>query len=145
MTPASSKPTMTYIHEFREILSSSGYLSYYLAFGNGNKRKNEWLKYAQNLKPPLGNLVELFLLNERLETSLVLELLGENVYQELVKAEILVTDDEFTLTDKYILISFNSLIFFCEHQRQPAIYFGNDSGILHQMPAFLLDRQMPHL
>jgi len=136
MTLLSSEPVVARIQEFRRLLAGSGYLSYYLAFGNGNKRRNEWQRYAQNLKPPLRDLVELFLLNGRLETGLVLGLLGKDVYQELLDAEILAEDNGFTSTDKYILICFNSLVFFCEHQRHPSIYFGKDSVALgtYQIP-----------
>jgi methylase of polypeptide subunit release factors len=123
------------------VLSSSGYIHYYLAFGNGNMRQDEWIDNADNLSVPLKQLVELFLLNKPIETPVVLELLGEGVHQELLKAEILADESGLTSTNGYILVCFNSILFFCEpnlHLKPPSVYFGPDSVALgtYHIPSF---------
>ena len=136
------KPAFENMQAFRKVLSSSGYIHYYLAFGNGNMRQEDWHDHASNLTSvPQKKFVELFLLNKSLETSVVLELLGEGVHQELLKAEILAEESGLTSTNGYILICFNSILFLCEpnlHLKPPSVYFGPDSVALgtYHIPSF---------
>ncbi len=125
------------LHKFRKLLRKSGYISFYQAFGDGNKKQNMWEKYVEKTDEQLKNLIYLFLLNRKLETSLAQKLVGEDVFNALIDATILLNEDGFTYTDKYVLITFKSILFFCEHIVRPEVYFGNDSIALgtYQIPA----------
>ncbi|BAP57092.1 hypothetical protein THII_2795 [Thioploca ingrica] len=127
------KPNQKTLQAFRELLSDSGYIHYYLAFGNGNMRQQEWGDYASNLPTQVQALVKLFLLNQWLEITAVSELLGKDVYQLLLSFEILTTKDNFTFTDDYVLVCVNSIWLFCQinsHLAPPSVYFGSDSVAL---------------
>lgn len=122
--------TFTHISEFRKLLSSSGYIHYYLAFGNGNRRRDEWREHAAKLDTRLRPLVGLLLLNESLPLSEAADALGEGVYQDLRKAGILVEESGRVSSGGHVLLSYNATLFFCQynlHLQAPAVYFGPDS------------------
>ncbi len=118
---------MRHREEFRKRLADSGFLSFYLAFGPGNKRLGDWQTRAVNLSDPLKSFVDLFLLTQPLDTHQVVELLGKDVYQELIDEQVLVSENGQTRTDKYTLGMYHSLLFFFEFSIYPTVYFGNDS------------------
>jgi methylase of polypeptide subunit release factors len=125
-TPA----TFTHISALRKLLNTTGYMHYYMAFGNGNRRQDDWHEHASKLDETLRQLVGLLLLNEKSSKTAANALLGTGVYQDLCKAHILVEEGEHVSTNGHILVAYNSILFFCQynlHFEPPAVYFGPDS------------------
>ncbi|MFK7785641.1 MAG: hypothetical protein AB8B56_11025 [Crocinitomicaceae bacterium] len=118
---------MNQINKLRQILSENGYLHFYLAFGDGNKNVFQWQARYEKLENPLKDLVGLFLMKLIVKSETTRELLGDDVVDELIDSGILIEGNEGIHTDNLVLISFNSILFFCEESRDPQVYFGNDS------------------
>lgn len=118
--------------QFKRLLAGSGYFQYYLAFGNGNLRQEEWADHAKHLPPALEPLARLFLLGQALDAQAVAGLIGEEIFQALADAGILRSEDG-KCRSEYLLACFNSIPFFCNfnaHLKPPAVYFGPDSVAL---------------
>jgi release factor glutamine methyltransferase len=117
---------------FKELLLQTGYIHYYLAFGNGNVRREEWRDNANGLPSDLRQLVDLFMLHKPFSINQVTTLLGEAMYQTLLEVGIFQTEGN-ECHSEFMLICFNSILFFCnfnEHLKQPTVYFGPDSVAL---------------
>ncbi|MBI4023795.1 MAG: methyltransferase [Verrucomicrobia bacterium] len=115
------------MNELRQLLAQSGYLQFHLAFGEGNLTYKEWKARAPGLPDPLCSLVELFLLGGCLPAARAKRLLGPAIFRRLCHEGILRLDKGTVATDRFLLISFHSLIFFCENLSDPSVYFGTDS------------------
>ncbi|MDD2711081.1 MAG: methyltransferase [Verrucomicrobiae bacterium] len=115
------------MNSLRRLLSQTGYLDFYLSFGDGNILMESWQQHASRLEDPLRSLVRLFLLQEKLPLARVKRLLGGALLDELVKGGALVKDKGEVFTDKLVLASFNSLLLFFQHVANPRVYFGTDS------------------
>ena len=118
---------MSYFKKFRQILSETGYLPFYLAFGNGNKNVFQWQTRYEHLESPLKEMVGLFLLKFIVPENTVRELLTDEVTNGLLDENIFIKENGGIHTDNLVLISFNGILFFCEESRDPQVYFGNDS------------------
>jgi methylase of polypeptide subunit release factors len=112
------------------LATRSGYRAFHLVCNDGNKRDRAWAQFSAATVDPLRALVELFLLLRPIDPSRARAVLGATLLEELVADQVLVETPQGIVTDRLILLSFRSLLFFCEHLPRPQIYFGADSVAL---------------
>lgn len=122
--------TTDWARAFRALLIDSGYLRFYLAWGDGNRRVDAWREAEGSLKPPLRTLVQLFLCGYAVNAQVAADLLGAPVDEALHEAAVLRTEDGETWCNGFVLISFRSLLIFCQAGLTPEVYFGRDSVAL---------------
>jgi release factor glutamine methyltransferase len=113
-----------------EILGRTGYLPFYLYFGDGNLRVRDWTIAARRLNDPLESLVNLFLLQKPVRRRAVEELLGDGIIDELKAAEILRNGGADLASNSFSLLSFRSNVYFAQLNDNPYAYFGEDSVAL---------------
>ncbi|MFD2112207.1 DUF7059 domain-containing protein [Thiorhodococcus fuscus] len=112
---------------FRTLLIDSGYLAFYLAWGEGNRRRDAWRERHAALESPLRSLVGLFLCGEPVPSEEVAALLDPDVSERLHAAGIIRTRDGQTESNGFTLVVVRSLLIFCQGGMNPAVYFGRDS------------------
>lgn len=121
-----------------DLVDRTGFRMFHLAFGDGNRDYQKWMKYGERVGEPLRGMVELFLLMRTLDEPRVKALLGEDLFDSLVSLGVLCQVKNGIRTPGLVLISFRSLLFFHELTMRPGIYFGLDSIALaiYQHPSF---------
>jgi hypothetical protein len=124
--------------ELSRLVTSTGYRSFHLAFGDGNHCFKGWQGFVGKLEDPLRGLVQLLLLCRYLNPGRARCILGSSLFQEMSEEGLLVEEAMGVRTPGLILISFRSLLFFHQCGPRPSIYFGNDSIALgmYQNPSF---------
>ena len=80
---------------FRALLVDSGYLAFYLAWGEGNCCLDAWRDKYASLEPPLRPLVGLFLCGEPVAIDEIVALLGREVNGRLHDAAVIRTQDGY--------------------------------------------------
>jgi release factor glutamine methyltransferase len=110
-----------------EILGRTGYLPFYLYFGDGNLRVSDWATAARRLEDPLQSLVNLFLLQKPVRRRAIEQLLGEEVVSELKQTNILRNGAADLASNSFSLLSFRSNVYFAQLNDNPYAYFGEDS------------------
>jgi SAM-dependent methyltransferase len=125
------------MNTFVENLQRSGYLPFYLFFGDGNIRLSDWAVAAKGLAEPLRSLVRLFLLQQPVKRSSVLPVIGEAALAELKEAGVLRARGQELATGSFCLFSFRGYLYFAQLGEDPKAYFGEDSVALgvYQTPA----------
>ncbi len=113
-----------------EILGRTGYLPFYLYFGDGNLRPQDWATAARRLKDPLQSLVNLFLLQKTVSRRSIEQTLGEEVVAELKHSGILRNGAADLASNSFGLLSFRSNVYFAQLHDDPYAYFGDDSVAL---------------
>ena len=113
-----------------EILGRTGYLPFYLYFGDGNLRVNDWMTASRGLQDPLQSLVNLFLLQKPVQRRRIEGILGEEVIAELKDAGILSNGAADLTSNSFQLLSFRSNVYFAQLNGDPYAYFGADSVAL---------------
>lgn len=116
------------ILQFREILKTTGYFSYYQAFGSGNKRFNGWHKFQDRIQEPASKLLlKLFLLEEAISEQAIQAVLGSEVLELLQSNQIITIEAGHVKTNNLVLLSYHGIWFFCQNGLNPDVYFGTDS------------------
>jgi len=110
-----------------EILGRTGYLPFYLYFGDGNLRVRDWAIAARRLENPLKSLVNLFLLQKGAKCRAIEQLMGEDVVSELKESGIVRNGAADLVSNSFHLLSFRSNVYFAQLNDNPYAYFGDDS------------------
>jgi len=118
------------MHPLKRLLVESGYLRFYLAFGDGNRRTMAWRMHKSKLGEPAQTLVRLFLLKEWVDTAGVRRILGSALFSQLSQVGVLAEKDGATHANGFLLISFHSILVFFQRLADPSVYFGGDSVAL---------------
>jgi release factor glutamine methyltransferase len=123
--------------QFVRTVHDCGYRQFYLAFGDGNLRFEQWARSAGDLGGELGRLVEFFLLmrpGERVELE---SIFGAEFLAELLAAGVVVAEGTRVRTNDFLLIVARGLLYFCQLSPDAWAYFGDDSLALasYQTPA----------
>ncbi len=115
------------LKHFRHTLDHSGYRQFYLAFGDANFRKADWLVAARGLGNPLLDLVNLFLLQEPVSHKRACKWLGEDFLAGLLDCGVLREQQTELVSNSFYLIFCRSHALFCQLTGDPFAYFGDDS------------------
>jgi len=118
--------------QLRQALHESGYMQFYLFFGEMNLRYRDWAVAAAGMKAPLRLLVSLFLLGEAVPASQAMKLVGEEATKDLVSARILKAEGGTLQSNSYHLLVHRGLFYFCQVINEPVAYLGEDSVALGQ-------------
>ncbi len=115
------------MNRLAETLERTGYRQFYLAFGDANLRKQDWVAGARGLVGPLRELVNLFLLQKPVSRRNLRGILGEEEIAELLRCGVLRQDNQALVSDSFYLIFCRSYALFCQTARGCWAYFGDDS------------------
>lgn len=113
-----------------ELLGRTGYLPFYLYFGDGNLRLKDWQTAAERLEDPLKSLVQLFLLQKAVPRDSIEPVITPEVVSELKAAGILSNGAADLRSEAFTLLSFRSNVYFAQVHDDPYAYFGDDSVAL---------------
>lgn len=110
-----------------EILGRTGYLPFYLYFGDGNLRVTDWATAARRLDDPLQSMVDLFLLQKTVKRRNIEKIFGEEIVSELKETGILRNGAADLVSNSFRLLSFRGNVYFAQLNEDPYAYFGEDS------------------
>ncbi|HAB17769.1 MAG TPA: methyltransferase [Verrucomicrobiota bacterium] len=110
-----------------EQLQASGYLQFYLFFGEMNLRYKDWAGAATTAPEPLRSLVSLFLLGEPMARPAAACLVGDDALERLERVGVLVAEQDQVRSDSFYLLVHRGLFYFCQMTPDPFAYVGEDS------------------
>lgn len=108
-------------------LHDSGYLQFYLFFGEMNLRYKDWAAAVPSSAGPLRSLVSLFLLGEAVPRAEALSVVGDEALVRLTSAGVLSEANGAVRSNSFYLLVHRGLAYFCQMTADPFAYVGEDS------------------
>ncbi len=115
------------MNRFLKTLRDSGYRQFYLAFGDANFRRADWLKGLEGTSGLLRDLATLFLLQEPLPKKSIQALFSGELIGEFLDCGVLLERGGHYASNSFYLIYCRSQALLCQMTAHPFAYFGDDS------------------